>query len=236
MARAPQESQEPTVILSSSDEPFKTEKSAKAAITNKKLKPVGGYKVVPMPGGFGIFGPIVSEPQLGPPKKARESSEAGTSASDDLEQRLGDVQEGANQANPPKGMAHPFKPSVNEPWREERCYWTMFHESADPEAKNYVELGVNNDLLKVRRGDKVPLPERFIQVGQHTTMPVHGTKPGMLHKTTGHVCSYPHQVDTSTPCSWDEYLEWRRSGTEIQRKARAAQVSSDQMAVPASDS
>lgn len=102
------------------------------------------------------------------------------------------------------------------PTPKERVFWVRFQEKSNPNDTEDVILSVNGEILHIRRNQRVPVPERFLEAADNARYPRYQQRPGELRKIVGYVRTYPYErIEEAT---WDDYWQTRASGTEQNRK------------------
>lgn len=99
----------------------------------------------------------------------------------------------------------------------EKYYKVRFHAKSNPNDTDNVNLGVNGEILVIRREDEVIIPERFVECARHATYPQFTQLPNEPRKITGKVMTFP--LDILGEGTKEEYLKMKRDGTEKTQEA-----------------
>ena len=100
----------------------------------------------------------------------------------------------------------------------ERYYEVIFNEKSNPNDTNEVQLTVNGECLQIKRGIPVVVPQRFLEVAQHTKYPQYEQLPDKPRKITSYITTYPYtQVREATE---KEFVDMREAGNAVARRQR----------------
>lgn len=107
---------------------------------------------------------------------------------------------------------------VTAPKQEgEKYYKVRFHAKSNPNDTDNVTLGVNGEILVIKREEEVIIPERFVECARHATYPQFTQLPNEPRKITGKVMTFP--LDILGEGTREEYLKMKKEGTEKTQEA-----------------
>ncbi len=97
-------------------------------------------------------------------------------------------------------------------------FWKVrFNAKSSANDEDQVTLGCNGVLLKIEREKDVILPQRFLEVADHTVSIQYVQKPGEKRKIAGKVQTFPYtRIEKSTRA---KYLEMKKKGTSDTKKS-----------------
>lgn len=119
-----------------------------------------------------------------------------------------DAPEAAEQlaALPPQ----PVAPTA-EPYK-----WVRFHSMANPDDPKDVILACNGEVLQIRRNETIPLPQRFLEIADHSRYLHYTQEPGKDRKADREILKYP--FDTLGDSSREDFVRFKKSGTKATRE------------------
>lgn len=97
-------------------------------------------------------------------------------------------------------------------------FWHMkFHHKSDVMQETDIVLGVQGDVIVIKRGAEIVLPDRFREAADHTKYPKYEQDAGKPRKIVAWVHLFPYDIlGEGTEA---EYLTMRRNGTIKTRQA-----------------
>jgi len=97
-------------------------------------------------------------------------------------------------------------------------FWKVrFNAKSSVNDEDQVTLGCNGVLLKIEREKDVILPQRFLEVADHTVSIQYVQKPGEKRKIAGKVQTFPYtKIGKSTRA---EYLIMKKKGTSDTKRS-----------------
>jgi len=96
--------------------------------------------------------------------------------------------------------------------QDEKFFMVKIHSPSTDNEENVAKLGCNGEILLVKRGEEVPLPQRFIEVLEHGVRDHYKFEPGRPRKSVGKISTYPYEKGKEV--SREFFEQWRRKGTE----------------------
>lgn len=109
----------------------------------------------------------------------------------------------------------PAEARQDAPGRSEPYKWVRFHHKSNPMDPDEVVLGVNGEVLIVRRNERVPMPQRFLEVADHATYRHFTQEPGRDRKVDREIHKYPY--DVLGEATREDFIRWKRAGTKATR-------------------
>jgi hypothetical protein len=100
---------------------------------------------------------------------------------------------------------------------EEKVWWVKFSDKSDANQPDDVQLGVNGEIIVIKRNERIPLLDRYKVAAENATYPRFTQLPNEPRKQVGTIRVYP--FDTLGEATMDD---WNRFRTEGTAKARAA--------------
>ena len=101
--------------------------------------------------------------------------------------------------------------------KAEKYFRVKFNAKSSASDEDQVTLGCNGVLLKIQREKEIILPERFLEVADHTISIQYRQMPGEKRKIAGKVQTFPYtRLGTSTKA---EYLKMKKAGTQATKKS-----------------
>lgn len=100
---------------------------------------------------------------------------------------------------------------------KERFLKVRFHAKSNPNDTDNVTLGVNGEVLVIKREEEIIIPERFVECARHATYPQFTQLPNQARKVTGKVMTFP--FDLLGEGTQEEYLKMKKEGTEKTQEA-----------------
>lgn len=94
----------------------------------------------------------------------------------------------------------------------EKYFEVIFNAKAAENDPEDVMLGVNGELLNIKRETKVVLPKRFLEVADHASETKWKQLPGQPRKKVGIVKRYPYTV--LGPAKEEDYRKAKAEGTK----------------------
>jgi len=193
-AKQPKGQIDSNTILANSGEPFKTEAAAKSARAAKGLA-INDWDV--QPHGTGIGFAIVRK-SFG----------------------MADTEEDPHRT-PQEREAAAIKAKLDSTAEDEKFFWVRFHDKANTQDPDHVELGVNSEVLKIQRNKWVILPARFVECARHAVHPHFEQIPGKLRKQVGTIRTWPHDIRQEL-ATREQYAEMLAEGTKADKAAYEA--------------
>lgn len=106
--------------------------------------------------------------------------------------------------------------------KAERVVWVTFHDKSDHNQTDDVILSVQGETIVIKRGEKIPILERYRVAAENATYPKFTQLPNQPRKQVGTIRVYP--FDTHGEATMNDWNSYRMDGTA---KARAqAEVAS----------
>jgi hypothetical protein len=99
----------------------------------------------------------------------------------------------------------------------ESYWWVKFQAKSSKNDTNDVELAVNGDTIIVKRGERVCLPNRFLECADHATYPQFEQLPGKPRKIVAYIQIYPYERISKTTEA--EYRKMLSEGTKTTKEA-----------------
>jgi len=194
------------MIVSSTGQPYKTDRAAAMAMVQRGCDPEV-YEVREHPdGGFAICekGIPMPAPVVAAPASIPVASHAEAEEKAEAEEEYNDGPQAADV------------PQEEEHWR------VRFQQKQNETETDNVILSVNGDTLNIKRGEVVVIPNRFKECADHATRQQFRQLPNESRKVVAHIKTYPYDLLGSA--TKQEYLAMRRAGTN---KARQKQMASE---------
>lgn len=119
------------------------------------------------------------------------------------------AQEPEESPEPPKAEA----PAVPPP---EQFKWVKFHSKSNPMDPDEVVLACNGEVLQIRRNERIPLPQRFLEVAEHARYRHFTQEPGRDRKVDREIHKYP--FDVQGDCTLADFVRWKKAGTKATRE------------------
>lgn len=94
----------------------------------------------------------------------------------------------------------------------EKYFKVIFNAKTAENDPEDVMLGVNGELLNIKRETEVVLPQRFLEVADHASETKWKQLPGQPRKKVGVVKRYPYTV--LGPAKKEDYLKAKAEGTK----------------------
>ena len=183
-----QELAKDSLLIGATGKPFSTEKWAKISMEKKGLDPTKHTIVEHPMGGFAIK--RISKDGEVPVGYKTESGEAIP-----VEREI-------------QGVA---------PTQGEKYFKVRFHAKSNPNDTDNVTLGVNGEVIVIKREEEVIIPERFVECARHAVYPQFTQLPNEPRKATGKVMTYP--LDVLGEGTHEEYLKMKKEGTQKTQEA-----------------
>jgi len=192
--------------------PFDNESGALSAMSQKGLNK-DLYVIAKYGNGLGIFCKG-EEPDI----ETNVKKEYERISMRDIKKLEEDYQEGINPA--PKSKVS----SESEP---EKFYRVTFNDKSHPNDTDTIILGVNGEILNIRRGIEVIIPERFKIVADNARHLTFKQEPGKQRKVLGTVRTYGYMVHGMA--TRKDYNEFKSSGdTKTRAYLEQMEYSGDQ--------
>jgi len=102
---------------------------------------------------------------------------------------------------------------------EEKYTWVIFQSRSNPIDTVNVPLTVNGECLVVKRNERVPMPERFLECADHTRQPHYTQEPGDTRKVVTWIKTYGYE--RLGPATREDFEKFRREGTKATREQLA---------------
>jgi hypothetical protein len=96
---------------------------------------------------------------------------------------------------------------------EEKVYSVRFHAKSHPNDPDDVQLGVNGEVLVIKREETIPLLERYVVVARNATYDQFRQLPGEQRKVIAKVQKFPFDILGASTLA--EYRRERAAGTKI---------------------
>lgn len=96
--------------------------------------------------------------------------------------------------------------------KQERYFMVKIHSPQTENEEEVAQVGCNGEILLIKRGEEVPLPERYIEVLEHGVRDHYKFEPGRPRKLVGKIVTYP--FERGKEVTREFFQEWRRRGTE----------------------
>lgn len=96
--------------------------------------------------------------------------------------------------------------------QNERYFMVKIQSPSNDNEENIAQIGHNGEILLVKRGEEVPLPESYIKVLETAVRDHYKYEPGKPRKVTGKIMTYP--FERGKEVTREFFIEWRRRGTE----------------------
>ena len=109
--------------------------------------------------------------------------------------------------------------ATNDAPPPEKYTWVRFHIKSRPDDEDDVVLSVQGDVLLMKRNEKVPIPERYVECAKNARYPHFKQLPNEARKIVGEIRVYPFEI--LGPATEKEYLEWKAEGTKLNQEAAA---------------
>jgi len=94
----------------------------------------------------------------------------------------------------------------------ETYHWVKFQPRSNPNDDPRVKLTVNGECLYIQRGERVPLPKRFLECADHTTHEEYHQEPGETRKIVTEVTTFPYEILGDS--TREDYERFKREGTQ----------------------
>lgn len=112
-------------------------------------------------------------------------------------------------SKPPEQV--PGLPEYDQAKAPEKYHWVIFSERTTPTDDVDVTLTVNGECLIVKRGTRVPLPDRFLECADHTRHPRYSQNPGDTRKVVTWIKTFSYE--RIGDAAEEDFIEFRRKGT-----------------------
>jgi len=96
--------------------------------------------------------------------------------------------------------------------KEESYFFVQFQEKASEQDLDLIPLGINNDVIMCRRGQKIVLPKTYMEVADHAIFRKFVAVPGQPRKVESVVKRFPYSV--LGPATRDDFVKMMKSGNE----------------------
>lgn len=100
---------------------------------------------------------------------------------------------------------------VAEPYK-----WVRFHSKSNPMDPDEVILAVNGEVLQIRRNERIPVAQRFLECADHARYRHFTQEPGKDRKVDREIHKYP--FDILGEATRDDFVRWKRAGTKATRE------------------
>jgi hypothetical protein len=190
------------IILAGNGKPWKTKDQASAEIQRQKLDPAvfgpitheGGWAIgnvkalqaaaLPPP----VSGPVVAPPAEKPVVQPIVRNDAAQFP-DDAVQSSGVLASTVSQ---------------------EAYFYVVFQEKSSEQDVDLIPLSINNDVIMVRRGEKIVLPQSYLEVADHSVFRKFKQVPGQPRKVETVVKRFPYS--TIGPASRQDFVRMMTEG------------------------
>jgi len=105
-------------------------------------------------------------------------------------------------------------PAAPEP---EKYFWVSFHTKSNAQDPEEVILGCNGEVLQITRGKVIPIPQRFLEVADHSRFKHYNQEPGKDRKVDREIHKYPYEIKREATKA--DFVTWKRRGTIETRQA-----------------
>lgn len=106
-----------------------------------------------------------------------------------------------------EGVKVDIKPAVTN---AEKYFKVRFHAKSNPNDTDNVTLGVNGEILVIKREEEIIIPERFVECARHATYPQFTQLPNEPRKMTGKVMTFP--LDILGEGTQEDFLKMKKEG------------------------
>lgn len=110
--------------------------------------------------------------------------------------------------------------------KEEQYFFVQFQEKSSEQDLDLIPLGINNDVIMCRRGEKIILPKSYLEVADHAIFRKFRAVPGQPRKVETIVKRFPYSI--IGPASRADFVTMMNAGNtkrdeDIARAEAAAQ-------------
>jgi hypothetical protein len=186
------------IILAANGKPWKTEAHAQAELARQKLDP-SVFGIIRHEDGFAIgnvkglqsaaLPPAASGPIPPPAAKPMVRSDAPQFPEDSSSTGV-------------------LAATVSE----DRYFFVKFQEKSSEQDLDLIPLGINNDVIMVRRGERIILPESYLRVADAAIYRKWRQVPGQQRKVETVVKRFPYE--RLGPASREEFVQMMMAGNE----------------------
>jgi hypothetical protein len=105
------------------------------------------------------------------------------------------------------------------PHNDSKFWWVTFAAKDNPSATDQVILGVNGEMLVIKRNVKVIVPSRYLKVADNAVAKQYRQLPGEERVVVGEVKTYPYTK--LKPATEEEYQAMKAEGTKATKEAQS---------------
>jgi len=98
-------------------------------------------------------------------------------------------------------------------------WWVTFAAKDNPNAADQVMLGINGNILVMKRNVPVIVPSNYLQVADHAVAKQYRQLPGEERRVVGEIKTFPYTK--IKPATKKEYLAMKKKGTQASKESNA---------------